>query len=339
MAQDDFDDELDGLGDLDDSFENADDFEEDFGDGLDDFEDLSQTVDMDDDELEDSTPAESSASAPEKKRSWIGLVASILIGSSLGGVALWWFFIYRPADLQYVADLIPQLSEEQSSDESDDSMSMALEDTLEGLQLDELSPSDPTTVMRPLPPEPSEAMEVPEEEKPAIAPPPVKPKPKLRYWVQVARCIDQECIEDYRFLLKRYGIRASVVAVVERTPVHEVVSSNTFTDHQASQWVRQINHRHQWSGQAYRKADGGQFRISMGTFPVQETAEHVQNRLNHQFLGELKFEMNKTTQRTRYHQVRTQSFNSKTKALSLHEKLVHEDERFFKAQVISSSRT
>lgn len=348
------DDGLDEFDELDDSLEGVDDFEDDFGEDFgDDFEDStgdfeddagdfddlsesSESVDELGDDFYSEAPDAEFEEAPEeekkKKRFWLSGVIAALVGSSLGLGALWWVLSYRPADLQYLSeltDLFPSSETSESLSPDDEfvevlpepplfSESLAPEEGGEG-QESEATPAEPETIIAP-----------PE----TVAPPVVKkPVKKMRYFVEVARCIDKECVEDYQFLLKRYGIRASVVSIVETTPAFEVISQRTFQDRQATQWVREVNHRHQWSGQAFRKASKDQFLISLGLFPQKEKALHTQNSLNQTFRGELGFQVQKTQQKTRYHQIRTRQFNSKDRALDLHQRLVLKDERFFEARI------
>lgn len=187
---------------------------------------------------------------------------------------------------------------------------------------------------QPLPPPPP--VVVYREPEPVQPPPPPPPPIKTtKFFVQVANCIYKECIDDYRFLLKRYGYPTKVSSSTEATPMTEVVSRQTLGEEEASKWVKRINRENHLTGQAYRKKTGQRYRISLGLFPDLDTANRVKAHLNQIYAAQIFFEAHHAEQRINYHKIRTGGFESRQEAVQLQKFLLQKDKRFNGAFVIS----
>lgn len=328
MADDDMD--LDGLDDFgsDDFGDQLDDFMDgDLGDGdsvdgdseLDSFfEDLSTIDDL---EVKDEAPAEEPEEEPEleeeapleepeeeqedeepedKKPILIPAIIAAVIGALLGGIGLGiMWYINKPED----------------------------------------KPEEPittTTTTQPLITAAPQVIFVPQVPAPTIpeAPPVIPPKP-MQHFVQVANCIYKECIDDFRFLLKRHGYQAAVVVQEEKTPMTEVVSRQVLGEEDVSKWIERINQENQLPGEAYRKGAGTLYRVSLGLFPDLDTATRVKVYLNQLYNKQLIFEANREEQVIRYSKIRTGGLESREEAVQLQKILTSKDERFRGAFVVS----
>lgn len=199
----------------------------------------------------------------------------------------------------------------------------------------------------PLPPEPTLPVTLPMTTLPPVtvvvtAPPttlpPLKPPPpqkKVTHYVQVANCIYQECVDDYRFLLKRFGYQTTLVMENEKTPMTEVVSLQAMGEEEASRWVNRINQENQLPGQAYRKNMGSLFRVSLGLFPDLDTAARVKVYLNQLYSKQLVFEAKQASQSIRYSKIRAGGFDSREEAVQLQRILLNKDARFRGAFIVS----
>lgn len=200
-------------------------------------------------------------------------------------------------------------------------------------------PPPPTTLILPPPPPPPPPQPV--TVVVAVPPPtlaPIKalpPPPKKRYYVQVANCIYKECIDDYRFLLKQYGYKVTVVLQDEKSPMTEIVSQQVVGEEEASKWVNRINQENQLPGEAYRKSTGSRYRVSLGLFPDLDTAARVKIYLNQLYAKQLVFEAKQAAQTIRYSKLRAGDFNSRQEAVQLQKLLLGKDTRFRGAFVVS----
>ena len=168
--------------------------------------------------------------------------------------------------------------------------------------------------------------------------PPIKaapPPPKQNYYVQVANCIYQECIDDYRFLLKRYGYPSTIIVQDEKTPMTEVATRQVVGEEEAAKWVDRINRENQLPGKAYRQLAGTRYRISLGLFPDLDTAARVKVYLNQLYAKQLIFEAKQVAQTIRYSKIRAGGFQSREEAVQLQKILLEKDQRFRGAFVVS----
>ena len=170
------------------------------------------------------------------------------------------------------------------------------------------------------------------------APPqPVKRPRTTRFFVQVANCIYQECVDDYRYLLKRTGYATRVETVNEVNPMTEIVSTNLYGEEEASNLVNRINNENLITGQAYRKPSSSSFQISLGLFPDLTTANRVKAHLNQIYSAEVFFEARRSDQRIRNYRVYAGGFKTKNEALDLQKILEEKDRRFEGMFVVAMS--
>ena len=170
------------------------------------------------------------------------------------------------------------------------------------------------------------------------APPqPVKKPRTTRFFVQVANCIYQECVDDYRYLLKRAGYVTRVETVNEVNPMTEIVSTNLYGEEEASNLVNRINNENLITGQAYRKPSSSSFQISLGLFPDLTTANRVKAHLNQIYSAEVFFEARRSDQRIRNYRVYAGGFKTKNEALDLQKILEEKDRRFEGMFVVAMS--
>ena len=170
------------------------------------------------------------------------------------------------------------------------------------------------------------------------APPQPAKKPRTtRFFVQVANCIYQECVDDYRYLLKRAGYVTRVETVNEVNPMTEIVSTNLYGEEEASNLVNRINNENLITGQAYRKPSSSSFQISLGLFPDLTTANRVKAHLNQIYSAEVFFEARRSDQRIRNYRVYAGGFKTKNEALDLQKILEEKDRRFEGMFVVAMS--
>ena len=170
------------------------------------------------------------------------------------------------------------------------------------------------------------------------APPQPAKKPRTtRFFVQVANCIYQECVDDYRYLLKRAGYLTRVETVNEVNPMTEIVSTNLYGEEEASNLVNRINNENLITGQAYRKPSSSSFQISLGLFPDLTTANRVKAHLNQIYSAEVFFEARRSDQRIRNYRVYAGGFKTKNEALDLQKILEEKDRRFEGMFVVAMS--
>lgn len=239
-----------------------------------------------------------------KKRLLKAKIFAILVGVLLGSGALWVVFEFPEKHTALVQQLMMELGQE--------SLPPALE----------LDPSLNFPA-----PEPQEVIveELLQETLVPETEPPSKIK-KHRYVVQVARCLDQICVEDFQRLLKYAGFSSNVKTILEATPVFEVASSPIFTARKATRWVQKLNDSYRKTGTAFRE-HGTRYLISLGLYPDQRTARQVQADANFQLAGELVFYVNPAQQKILYYLVRTGNFERKEQAAALQKRLKSQLER------------
>lgn len=315
----------DGLGDDDDGSHGLDDFD----DGLED--DLEDEVEQDDagaemtededepglDEDDDlSLQGEESESLEEEAfeseeaessgRPWLMWLISAGAGMMCAALAVTAMFFLQPQDSQDMQELQEHTTQTE------------METDLE------LKP-DPTK---------SQAMNL----KPILpeqATMEVEPPTKTHYTVRFGECLQRECLSQYRRLLGSLGQQVSVVRYSKRVPMWEVVTRATFDAHQASRLADSINKRNPLSGNAHRQQVAGGYRISMGTFPSQGTAEHVLHRMNQLYRAEVVFHTRKTSYPVRYMGVQVGNFTGRQEAYRLRDRLQRKHDLLKNNHVVS----
>ena len=231
------------------------------------------------------------------------IIFAIVLGGVLGSAALWWVLEFPEKHATLVQQLLifewgapslpPPLVELNPSAVADSEW--------EGVKKDAKAVGQ-------------EAPSLEKEKTPS-------PLKKTHYAVQVARCLDKICVADFQKLLNYAGFSSNVKTILEATPVFEVVSRASFTAHQSSQWLQQINASYRPTGTAFRKNFDSRYWISLGLYPDQHTAQQVQADVNFQLAGQLVFDVNPTQQKILYHLVRSGNFARKEQAVALQKRL------------------
>ena len=251
----------------------------------------------------DTTPANFDNDEPQKKPFLIPAIISGIIGAILGSVAvaiLAW--MNQPTELpppvpEAVVEVMPPMPEP--------------------------PPPKAAPVPEPAPmpePPPPKAAPVPEP-----APMPEPPKTVMRYYVQVANCIYQECADDYRFLLQKYGYDPVFDKHVEVNHITEVVSQQLFGEEEATRWVNRINHENNLPGYAFRKPEEEKFSLSLGLFPDLNVAVRVKSHLNQLYLKQLYFVAQQTDQNVEFIRVRVGGDTDKEKMIRLRQEVMQKD--------------
>ncbi len=180
------------------------------------------------------------------------------------------------------------------------------------------------------------------EPEPVFEPEPAQPKPKskpkIRYYVQVANCIHKECVEDYQFLLKRFGYASKVEPATENAPMTEITTANTLREEDAAQLVEHINKKSRLVGVAYRKATKRGYVVSLGLYPDLDKANRVKTYLNQAYGSNIVFEAQRADQKIRYKKIRAGGFASKKEAEALKRLLIQKDKRFEGTFVVAMKR-
>ncbi len=175
--------------------------------------------------------------------------------------------------------------------------------------------------------------------------PKTKPKPKpdsrvkgTRYYVQVANCVFDDCVKEYRRLLKTHGYKSRMVKSTETSSMAEVVSKQVIGDEASVKLVNQINRNNREAGQAFRTKGKQGYRISMGLFPDLERAGRVRNYLNQEFGKQSFFEIKRATEKITYRRVQAGGYRTKKQAESLRRLLGRRDKNFESAFVVAVKR-
>ncbi len=196
--------------------------------------------------------------------------------------------------------------------------------------------NDPVLMPEPMPPPEPEPEPEPVKPRPQRPAPP--PPPQRFYYVQVANCVHQECVDDYRFLLQRFGYPIRVDRTQELTPMTEIISREPMGEEATGRMIDRINRENRMAGRAFRKEADGGYLISLGLFPDLDTANRVKNNLNQAYAKEVFFEATRADQKIVYLKVRAGGFRSKNEAERLKDLLAQKDERFEGAFVIAMRR-
>ncbi len=196
------------------------------------------------------------------------------------------------------------------------------------------------------PPVPEPVVEVAPEPEPPPPPPkpepvaepePTPPKEVIQYYVQVANCIHQECADDFRFLLQRYGYKPILNKHVEVNNITEVVSRQQFGEEDAARWVSRINDENTLPGYAFRKQQDDKFSISLGLFPDLNVAVRVRSHLNQLYLKQLYFIAQQAQQDVEFIRVQIGGDTDKEKAIQLRLEVIEKDQKFKDAFIVPVS--
>ena len=191
-------------------------------------------------------------------------------------------------------------------------------------------------------PKPKPKPQVKKAEKP-VSKPKSKPKPVTkakgtRYYVQVANCVFEDCVQDYRTLLKRHGYKSRVVKNSETSHLAEVISAQPMKDEASTKLVNSINRSNREAGHAYRKKTDGGYHVSLGLFPNLETAGRVRNFLNQAHGKDTFFDIKRGSDKITYQRVQAGGYRTKKQAESLRKLLARKDKNFEGSFIVAVKR-
>ena len=191
-------------------------------------------------------------------------------------------------------------------------------------------------------PKPKPKPQVKKPEKP-VSKPKSKPKPVskakgTRYYVQVANCVFEDCVQDYRTLLKRHGYKSRVVKNSETSHLAEVISAQPMKDEASTKLVNSINRSNREAGHAYRKKTDGGYHVSLGLFPNLETAGRVRNFLNQAHGKDTFFDIKRGSDKITYQRVQAGGYRTKKQAESLRKLLARKDKNFEGSFIVAVKR-
>ena len=170
-----------------------------------------------------------------------------------------------------------------------------------------------------------------------------KPKPVTkangtRYYVQVANCVFEDCVQDYRTLLKRHGYKSRVVKNSETSHLAEVISAQPMKDEASTKLVNSINRSNREAGHAYRKKTDGGYLVSLGLFPNLETEGRVRNFLNQAHGKDTFFDIKRGSDKITYQRVQAGGYRTKKQAESLRKLLARKDKNFEGSFIVAVKR-
>ena len=174
--------------------------------------------------------------------------------------------------------------------------------------------------------------------KPKSKPKPVTKAKGTRYYVQVANCVFEDCVQDYRRLLKRHGYKSRVVKNSETSHLAEVISAQAMKDEASTKLVNSINRSNREAGHAYRKKTDGGYLVSLGLFPNLETAGRVRNFLNQAHGKDTFFDIKRGSDKITYQRVQAGGYRTKKQAESLRKLLARKDKNFEGSFIVAVKR-
>ena len=189
-------------------------------------------------------------------------------------------------------------------------------------------------------PKPKPQLKKPEKpvSKPKSKPKPVTKAKGTRYYVQVANCVFEDCVQDYRTLLKRHGYKSRVVKNSETSHLAEVISAQAMKDEASTKLVNSINRSNREAGHAYRKKTDGGYLVSLGLFPNLETAGRVRNFLNQAHGKDTFFDIKRGSDKITYQRVQAGGYRTKKQAESLRKLLARKDKNFEGSFIVAVKR-
>ena len=163
------------------------------------------------------------------------------------------------------------------------------------LMEEEPAPSESTSLLEVLSPsekdtpdvEVEEVLEV--EEVMLVDANQVPPLP-IKYYVQVANCLDRECVGEHRRLLSRQGYRTRIENAVESMPFREVRSQPLYSSERSAAVSEEINQDPGLNGYAQVLKPNDWYRISLGVFPEVDQADRLTKALNAKYARRITFE-------------------------------------------------
>ena len=174
--------------------------------------------------------------------------------------------------------------------------------------------------------------------KPKSKPKPVTKAKRTRYYGQGANCVFEDCVQDYRRLLKRHGYKSRVVKNSETSHLAEVISAQAMKDEASTKLVNSINRSNREAGHAYRKKTDGGYLVSLGLFPNLETAGRVRNFLNQAHGKDTFFDIKRGSDKITYQRVQAGGYRTKKQAESLRKLLARKDKNFEGSFIVAVKR-
>ena len=162
---------------------------------------------------------------------------------------------------------------------------------IETISLTEDEPvlSESTSLLEVLSPNTKDTPDVEVEEVMLIDANQVPPLP-IKYYVQVANCLDRECVGEHRRLLSRQGYRTRIENSVESMPFREVRSQPLHSSERSAAVAEEINQDHGLNGYAQVLKPNDWYRISLGVFPEVDQADRLTKALNAKYARRITFE-------------------------------------------------
>jgi len=162
---------------------------------------------------------------------------------------------------------------------------------IETISLTEDEPvlSESTSLLEVLSPNTKDTPDVEVEEVMLIDANQVPPLP-IKYYVQVANCLDRECVGEHRRLLSRQGYRTRIENSVESMPFREVRSQPLHSSERSAAVAEEINQDSGLNGYAQVLKPNDWYRISLGVFPEVDQADRLTKALNAKYARRITFE-------------------------------------------------
>ena len=162
------------------------------------------------------------------------------------------------------------------------------------LMEEEPAPSESTSLLEVLSPsekdtpdvEVEEVLEV--EEVMLVDANQVPPLP-IKYYVQVANCLDRECVGEHRRLLSRQGYRTRIENAVESMPFREVRSQPLYSSERSAAVAEEINQDPGLNGYAQVLKPNDWYRIS-GSLSRSRSGRRLTKALNAKYARRITFE-------------------------------------------------
>ena len=187
----------------------------------------------------------------------------------------------------------------------------------------------------PLPPPEKPSMVLTEELEQKPVPKKVVKKKhikKMFYTLQIARCLNLSCVEDYKLMMQKRKLKIRIKNVFEKTIFFEVVSVQTFAKDHSAKWLQTIQ---QESGiDMISQEKDGKWQMILGAFPSQEKARAAMLQGNAKLKGWLTLQVMETQKEILYHDIYFGKFQTRQKAILLQETLRRQHEKFFNIRVI-----
>ena len=161
-------------------------------------------------------------------------------------------------------------------------------------------------------------------------------KRKTRYFLQVASCVSQECVEGYRTRLRQIdpSLPIQVIPNTITEQIIEVISRETHREEQTANLIREINQNRYIQGRAFRKLEGTDYRISMGDFLKLDVANRMALQLNQLYYDKARFAAIPTERKIQRYRIRVGGTETRKEILATQTKLQQQDSQFTNSFVV-----